>query len=121
MVWPTGCFNPDMQMSDVLTRYLDLAADQMKVTAGNLANVDTPGYKTQGMDFDAEFGRALHGETSPPVLTDVEGLVARPDGNTVSLDKESMQMARTQMEFRMGVELLKRQFSHTMSAIHVDK
>ena len=108
-------------MSDVLTRYLDIAADQMKVTAGNLANVDTPGYRAQGLDFDAEFGKALHGETGAPVLADVEGLVARPDGNTVSLDKESMQMARTQMEFRMGVQLLKGEFSQTMSAIHIDK
>lgn len=110
-----------MQMSDVLTRYLDLAADQMKVTAGNLANVDTPGYKAQGMDFDAEFNRALSGADGSPTLTDVDGLVARPDGNTVSVDRESMQMAKTQMEFRMGVELLKREFSQTMSAIHVDK
>lgn len=108
-------------MSDVLTRYLDLAADQMKITAGNLANVDTPGYKTQGMDFDAEFSHALAGEKTSAVPADVDGLVARPDGNTVSVDRESMQMARTQMEFRMGVELLKREFSQTMSAIHVDK
>ncbi len=110
-----------MQMSDVLTRYLDLTADQMKITAGNLANVDTPGYKTQGMDFDAEFGRALGEGSGAPVATEVEGLVARPDGNTVSVDRESMMMAKTQMEFRMGVELIKREFAATMNAIHVDK
>lgn len=110
-----------MQMSDVLTRYLDLASDQMKITAGNLANVDTPGYKTQGIDFEAEFDRALHGQGSAPTVSDVDGLLARPDGNTVSLDRESMAMAKTQMEFRMGVELLKREFNQTMSAIHVDK
>lgn len=114
-----------MQMSDVLTRYLDLTADQMKITAGNLANVDTPGYKTQGLDFDAEFGRALsgdkRGDANVPVSSEVQGLIARPDGNTVSLDRESMQMAKTQMEFRMGVELLKREFTQTMAAIHVDQ
>ena len=120
MVWRTSCFLSGMQMSDVLTRYLDLTADQMKLTAGNLANVDTPGYKAQGIDFEAEFSRALTGEDSSPSVSEVEGLVARPDGNTVSLDRESMQMAKTQMEFRMGVELLKHSFSATMEAIHVD-
>ena len=37
--------------SDALQKYLDLASDQMKLTAENMANVDTPGYKTQGFDF----------------------------------------------------------------------
>jgi flagellar basal-body rod protein FlgB len=31
--------------SAALERYLDLANDQMKLTAENMANVDTPGYK----------------------------------------------------------------------------
>jgi flagellar basal-body rod protein FlgB len=31
--------------SDALQRYLDLASDQMKLTAENMANVDTPGYR----------------------------------------------------------------------------
>jgi flagellar basal-body rod protein FlgB len=32
-------------MSGALEKYLDLASDQMKLTAENMANVDTPGYK----------------------------------------------------------------------------
>ena len=44
---------------DALQRYLDLASDQMKLTAENMANVDTPGYKTQGFDFAAEYSRAV--------------------------------------------------------------
>jgi flagellar hook-associated protein 1 len=35
---------------DALQRYLDLASDQMKLTAENMANVDTPGYKYIGFD-----------------------------------------------------------------------
>ena len=31
--------------ADALQQYLDLASDQMKLTAENMANVDTPGYK----------------------------------------------------------------------------
>ena len=35
---------------DALQRYLDLASDQMKLTAENMANVDTPGYRYIGFD-----------------------------------------------------------------------
>jgi flagellar basal-body rod protein FlgB len=112
-------------LTDALGRYLDLAAAQMKVTAGNVANVDTPGYKTQGFDFEREFSTALQGAASGayagPTMAEVDGLVARPDGNTVSMDRESMQLAKAQLQFRLGVSLLKGQFSQVLSAIHEDK
>jgi flagellar basal-body rod protein FlgB len=110
-------------LQDALSQYLNLTTAQMKLTAGNMANADTPGYKTQGFDFDKEFSSALQSSVAAsrgPHVADVGGLVARPDGNTVSLDRESMNLAKTQLQFRMGVELLKHQFSQTMSAIHAD-
>ena len=123
-VWWRACFVPGMQihsgLSDALGKYLDLTADQMKLTAGNMANIDTPGYKAQGFDFEQAFANALHGGTSGPLAGDVDGLVARPDGNTVSLDRESMQLAKSQLQFRTGIELLKNQFSQVMSAIHAE-
>jgi flagellar basal-body rod protein FlgB len=110
-------------LSDALGRYLDLASEQMKLTASNMANVDTPGFKTQGFDFEQEFVRQLSGtpEDSVGVQTqDVDGLVARPDGNNVSMDREGIQLAKSQMQFRMGVQLLKNEFSTVMSAIHAE-
>ena len=104
-------------MTEVLGRYLDLTAEQMKVTASNMANIDTPGYKTQGFDFEAALGSAMKGE---PVVSEVSGLVARPDGNTVSLDRESLNLAKSQLQFRTGVELMKHEFSRVMSAIHAE-
>jgi flagellar basal-body rod protein FlgB len=112
-------------LTDALERYLDLAADQMKLTAGNIANIDTPGYKTQGFDFESEFTAALKGTKDAayagPKVAEVDGLVARPDGNTVSMDRESMQLSKAQLQFRLGITLLKHEFSQTMSAIHSDK
>ena len=106
-------------MGDALGKYLDLTADQMKLTAGNMANIDTPGYKAQGFDFEQAFGAALTGAGGPRV-GDVDGLVARPDGNTVSLDRESMQLAKSQLQFKAGAALLKSEFSRVMSAIHAE-
>jgi flagellar basal-body rod protein FlgB len=110
-------------MSEALGRYLDLASNQMKMTAGNMANVDTPGYKTQGFDFEREFLTKLNEPTDTSSLRtagDVDGLVSRPDGNNVSMDREGMQLAKTQLQFRIAAELLKHQYSGVMAAIHAD-
>lgn len=111
-------------LSDALGKYLDLTSEQMKLTASNMANVDTPGYRTKGFDFEQAFMGALNdasganaalGAQAP--VSNVDGLVSRPDGNNVSMDREGMQMAKEQLQFRFGVEVLKDQYSNVMSAI----
>lgn len=108
-------------LSDALGRYLDLASDQLKLTASNMANIDTPGYKTKGFDFEQEFRRQQAGfDVAGPQVTLVDGLVARPDGNNVSMDREGLELAQAQLKFKMGVELLKNEFSIVLSAIHAE-
>ena len=110
--------------SDALQKYLDLASDQMKLTAQNMANIDTPGYKAQGFNFAKEFSRALGTSSSAATAVkvgNVDGLTARPDGNNVSMDREGMQLAKAQLEFRTGVSLLRSQYTRVMDAIHGDK
>ena len=114
-------------MIDALGRYLDLTSQQMQVTAKNMANVDTPGFKTQGFDFegvlaqqlnDSAGAAGLEGVQAP--METVDGLVARPDGNNVSMDREGLQLAKAQMQFKLGTQLLRSEFSEVMSAIHMD-
>jgi flagellar basal-body rod protein FlgB len=112
-------------LSDALNRYLDLTSEQMKLTASNMANVDTPGYKTEGFNFEQQFMQQMNGSEQADfgagaTVQDVDGLVARPDGNNVSMDREGMQMAKSQLQFRLGVELLKQQFTNVMDAIHAE-
>jgi flagellar basal-body rod protein FlgB len=111
-------------LSDALTSYLDLSAEQMKLTAQNMANVDTPGYKTRGFDFEQEFARQMKRMDAPDQaegeVENVDGLVARPDGNNVSMDREGVQMAKAQLQFKLGIQLLKSEYSMVMSAIHAE-
>ncbi len=111
----------NLPVADALTRYLDLQTQTMRATAANMANVDTPDYKTVGMDFAGEFAHALDSRSgtaqAPATLNEVEGLVSRPDGNNVSMDREAMNMAQTQLQFRTGIELLKHEFSRMSDAI----
>lgn len=113
-------------LSDQVARYLDLAASQAKLTAQNMANVDTPGYKALGMDFEAEMRDAMasvaHGRDARTVQVRLEdGLIARPDGNNVSMDRESLNLAEAQLKFRTGVAMLRQQYQMVMDAIHADK
>jgi flagellar basal-body rod protein FlgB len=112
-------------LANQLARYMDLAAAQLKATATNMANVDTPGFQTVGFDFEAEMRRALSeqvvaGEPAAPQLQQVDGLLARPDGNNVSMDREGLAMAEAQLKFRTGVELAKHEYSRVLDAIHAD-
>jgi flagellar basal-body rod protein FlgB len=115
----------ETRLSEQLTRYLDLASDEAKLTAANMANIDTPGYRAVGMDFEAEMREALgsvdQGRTPRPVrLKAVDGLVARPDGNNVSMDREGLNLAEAQLKFKTGVALLRQQYQMVMDAIHAD-
>lgn len=116
----------ETRLSDQLARYLDLASDEAKLTAANMANVDTPGYRAIGMDFQAEMRTALAGvdrgaSPQPVQVKAEEGLVARPDGNNVSMDRESLHLADAQLKFKTGVALLHLEYQRVMDAIHADK
>jgi flagellar basal-body rod protein FlgB len=54
-------------------------------------------------------------------LKAVDGLIARPDGNNVSMDREGLNLAEAQLEFKTGVALLKLENQRVMDAIHSDK
>jgi len=61
------------------------------------------------------------GSAAKPVsLKAVDGLIARPDGNDVSMDRESLNMAEAQLQFKTGVALLRQQYQRVMDAIHAD-
>lgn len=114
-------------IADLAGRYLDLSVLELKLTAENMANVDTPGYRTKGFDFAAEMSRSLQQMTTgndrirTPEVGPVDGLLERPDGNNVSMDREGLRMSEAQLQFRTGVELLRHEFTRVLDAIHEDQ
>jgi flagellar basal-body rod protein FlgB len=115
----------DTAMTQALGRFLDVDVGRYKLIAVNLANIDTPGYHTRDLDFHAELqrlsaedsepeGLQLASASSNPVPHQVRGLMERPDGNNVSVERETLLLAEAQMKFNIGVQLLKDQF-HTIS------
>ena len=110
---------PIMQL---LQGYLKVASDRQQVVASNLANLDTPGYHVRDINFQAAMQQALTdttlpGTTSAPSTVEVEGLPERPDGNNVNMDRESMLLSQTQLQYQMGVQLIKQEFHRLLTAI----
>src|ERR1700736_6318306 len=83
-LWPTTCNCPCMPepISSRLEQYMDLLSARQKLVASNIANIDTPGYKTRDIDFQFEYMSMLKG--SNPSMVEVPGLVVKNDGNNVS-------------------------------------
>lgn len=115
----------DTSMTEALSRFLDVDVARYKLIAVNMANIDTPGYHTRDLDFRAELTRAsaeafgtgdgqMVSLSSNPIAHQVRGLMERPDGNNVSVERESLLLAEAQMKFNLGIQLLKDQF-HTIS------
>lgn len=46
-------------MMNLLQKFLDVTSQRHKVEVTNMANVDTPGYRTQDIDFRGELQRAV--------------------------------------------------------------
>jgi flagellar basal-body rod protein FlgB len=103
--------------------YLGVVSTRHQLVASNLANIDTPGYHTQDIDFRAELHRAADsaGATLAPVSHGMPGLLQRPDGNDVNLDRESLLLAETQMQYQIGVQVMRSEFHRLLSAINEGK
>lgn len=106
-------------MMNLLEKFLNVTTERNKLVVGNMANVDTPGYQTKDIDFRGELQRAVfNGEANfSPVVRSVP-LLERPDGNNVSLDREGLLLAETQMQFGLGVQLMRHEFQNLMLAIN---
>lgn len=104
-------------ISDNLKKYLDVLSARQKLVASNIANVDTPGYQTKDVDFEAEFANQLNAG-GPTGGREVSGLKTRNDGNNVSLDRETRLLSENSIRFSAASNLLKGQFRVLKTAIH---
>lgn len=104
---------------ELLERYLNLASFRQALISSNIANIDTPGYKTVDIDFQRELNRAMAAPDgdSTPTVEQVTGLIERPDGNNVSIDRESLALSQTQMQFTAAIQLMRAEFKNLTDAI----
>jgi flagellar basal-body rod protein FlgB len=94
---------------------MDLVSMRQKMVSSNIANADTPGYKTRDLDFQTSFESVLNGGSPRPVA--VAGLATKNDGNNVDLDREARLLAENSLRFSLASNLIKGQISQIKEAI----
>jgi len=102
-----------------IERYMDLLSSRQKVVASNIANADTPGYKTKDVDFQSAFRSELN--VQDPHLTEVTGLTMKSDGNNVNLDREARMLAENALRFNLASNLMRSQLRMVKDAIQEGK
>jgi len=106
-------------ITDSLEQYMNVVSLRQKLVASNIANADTPGYKTQDLDFQSSFLAALDG--SSPHSAEVSGLATKNDGNNVDLDREARLLAENAMRFNAASNLMRSQLNTIKEAIQGGK
>jgi len=108
-------------VSTQLDRYLTLVSQRQKLVASNIANADTPGFRTQDFDFEAQLHAALQtpADSTPgqPTASAVPGLRVKNDGNNVDLDREARLLSENALRFNMATQFLRSQLKDLHSAI----
>ena len=116
---------------------LDKAADaswiRNEVISNNIANVDTPNYKRQDVEFESYLLAQLEGANSSSlkktvagidldsltstIYTDSNSLSYRLDGNNVDIDTENVELASNQLKYQALVSSINNEFSMIKSAM----
>ncbi|MDQ6665179.1 MAG: flagellar basal body protein [Acidobacteriota bacterium] len=107
------------QVSAKLERYMDLLGARQKLVASNLANADTPDYKTKDLSFQAEFQSAVR--DAAPRAIEVPGLKTKNDGNNVSVDREARLLAENALRFNIASQLVRAEIRALRNAIQEGK
>jgi len=100
-------------------QYMSLLSERQKLVASNIANVDTPGYHTKDLDFQAELQNAIAGQS--PAIVEPENLATKPDGNNVNLDREARLLAENALRFQIATNFVRSDFAEVRMAIQDGK
>lgn len=118
-------------------RVLDKAADaswlRNEVISNNLANIDTPGYKRQDVEFESILKKALGSSRYETMDAKVAGLKNRDlrartytdysnysyriDGNNVDVDNENVMLAENQLRYRGLITSINQEFANLMAVM----
>jgi flagellar basal-body rod protein FlgB len=98
---------------------MNLLSARQKIVASNIANADTPGYKTKDIDFQSEFQNALG--NGAPGISEVNGLKVKNDGNNVSIDRESRLLSENALRFSIASQLARQEVTALRTVIQDGK
>ena len=105
----------------------------LTTTANNIANVDTPNYKRQDVDFESVLARELGNnvlvDTDTKVsrvnlshlrvgtYTDAANFSYRLDGNNVDIENENVYLAQNQLKYQGLIKSITQEFQNLQAVM----
>ena len=118
---------------NVLEKAADAAWLRNQCIANNIANVDTPNYKRQDVDFesvlakelghnclvdmDTRVARVNTSRLKVGAYTDAAGYSYRLDGNNVDIENENVYLAENQLKYQGLINSINSEFKNLKAVI----
>ena len=108
-----------MYIINLVEKALNIRTSYHKVISGNIANVETPGYKSKDMDFKKEIDRAINSGANSSIISGNIEVTENPgndglasiDGNTVNVENEIVKLTENQVMFHSLIQVAAKRFS----------
>jgi len=113
---------------NVMGKTADASWKRNEILANNIANVDTPRYKRQDINFEAQLRQALGNsryesvddkvaslhveDLQARVYTDASNFSYRLDGNNVDIDTENVELASNQIKYNGLMNSINQEFAN---------
>lgn len=111
-------FGPNIK---TIERSLDMRMENQRLIVSNIANMDTPGYTAQRLDFKASMENALAGIKEAAVVAPSTDPATSLDGNNVDLDYEMGQMGQNKILYSVESQLLAAKFRQMTALLDAER
>ena len=106
--------------SSALKAALDGLAQRQRVTADNIANINTPGFLAGRVDFESSLRGAIAGGDDPASANAVTARSLEPtntNGNNVNLDSETIIATETGLRYQLALNALDGKYNQLRTAL----
>jgi len=121
---------------NAMESYMDRLSQRHKIVASNIANIDTPGYKTKEIKFHATIDELLtepstgrlrltrerHIDADPTgpmnLVYEPKGLIERADKNNVDIDWEMTKLSENTFGYSMVTQMLRGKYQKLTNSIN---
>lgn len=116
---------------NVMGKAADASWTRNSILTNNIANVDTPNFKRQDVQFESYLIDAVSGtdnldrtvseleldQLNATTYTDQANLSYRLDGNNVDIDTENVELAKNQLKYYTLMDSMSQEFSRLKTAL----
>jgi flagellar basal-body rod protein FlgB len=105
---------------NALSSALSGLAARQTATANNIANINTPNYRSQTVSFESALAASV--QAGSGVVTPTTGLSLEPtqlDGNNVNLDTEDITNANTVLQYQFASQAINQELTAIVPALHL--